>query len=79
MASKFRAAGAEPAVFQDDEHHFGGHVDVGRELVGVPAEKHIAGVGIDRTEKALAAGEFEFMLDTVPASVAWFVSMFIFT
>jgi hypothetical protein len=50
------AAGAEAFLFQDDEHAGGGHVDVGGELVGVPAEEEITPIGINATEEAVLAG-----------------------
>ena len=45
--------------------HLRREIDVGRELVGVPAEQHVAGVGVDRTERARRAGDFQFMLHRV--------------
>ena len=46
-------AGCQAALFQDDQHALRGEVDVGRELVGVPAEQQVAGVGVDAAQVAL--------------------------
>ena len=40
-------------------------VDVRRELVGVPAEQLVAGVGVDRAQRACRAGDFQFVLHRV--------------
>ncbi len=50
------AAGAEAALLEDDEHAGGGEIDIGRELVGVPAEEKVASVGVDAAEEAVLAG-----------------------
>ena len=46
------AAGGEAAVLQQHEHALRRQIDVGRELVGVPAEQQVAGVGVDRAQDA---------------------------
>ena len=37
----------ETAHFQKNEHDFGSVVNVGRELIGIPAEELVAGIRID--------------------------------
>ena len=59
------AAGGQAAIFQDRVHHLGGEVDAGGELIGIPAHQRIAGVGVDRSEEALHAGIFQFVLHLV--------------
>ena len=54
LGVEVQAAGGEAAVLEDDEHDLRGQVDVGGELVGVPAQEQVAGVGVDRAEDALA-------------------------
>ena len=54
--------------------HSVGQVDVGRELVGVPAEERVAGVGVDRAEGAGVDGDSQLVHHPWPASVAWLVS-----
>ena len=44
------SARGESSHLHDAEHHLGGEVEVGRELVGVPADEFVAGVGIDGAE-----------------------------
>ena len=61
-----RPAGGEPAVFQEGQHDLRGQVDVGRELVGVPADEQIARVGVNRTERARGSRHFEVVLHGVP-------------
>ncbi len=56
------ASGGEAAVFEDREHDLGGEVDIGGELVGIPTEEEVAGIGVDTTEGIGGAGDFEFML-----------------
>ena len=47
------------------EHALRGEVDVGRELVGVPAEQQVARVGVDGAEHAVLRGDFHFVLHRV--------------
>lgn len=47
------AAGCQAALLQDDHHALRGQVDVGWELVGVPAQQQVAGVGVDAAQVAL--------------------------
>ena len=53
------------AMLEDGEHALGGEINVGWELVGVPAEEQITGVGVDGAEEALAAGVVELVLHGV--------------
>ena len=54
LASKLTPPGARPPWPQDHQHALRRQVEVGRELVGVPAEQQVAAVGVDRAEHALA-------------------------
>ena len=56
------------------EHALRGEIEVGRELVGVPAEQQVARVGVDRAERSGGGGDFQLVLIVWPASVAWLVS-----
>ena len=55
----------KPPYFKNDEHDLRGQVDVGGELVGVPAQEQVAGVGVDRAQEALVAGVFQLVLHGV--------------
>ena len=55
------AAGREPAHVEDAEHALRGQVDVGGELVGVPAQQVVAGVGVDRAQGARADGDLQLV------------------
>ena len=46
---------------QDAEHALGREIDIGGELVGIPAEQVIAGVGVDRAECAGVDGDLELV------------------
>ena len=46
---------------QDAEHALGGQVDIGGELVGIPAQQVITGIGVDRAECAGVDGDFELV------------------
>ena len=59
------AAGGEAAHLEDGEHDLGGEINVGGELVGVPAEENVAGVGVDRAEGVGGGGDFHFVLHGV--------------
>ena len=65
LGVEVHAAGLEAAVFQDAQHALRGEVDVGGELVGVPAEHEVAGVGVDGAEGAGGAGDFQLVLHGV--------------
>ena len=58
-----QTAGGESAVLENYEHHLGRQIDVRWELVGIPAEKHVAVVGIDRTEHTLRTGVIQFVFN----------------
>ena len=53
---EIHAARGQAAVLEDHQHALRRQVDVGRELIGVPAEEFVAGIGIDRTEPAGRGG-----------------------
>ena len=55
----------KPPIFEDDEHALRGEIDVGRELVGVPAEQQVARVGVDRAERSGGGGDFQLVLHRV--------------
>ena len=65
LGVEVEATGGEPAHLQHAEHDVGGEVEVARELVGVPAEKGVATVGVDRAEGPGGDGDFHFMLHGV--------------
>ncbi len=46
------AARSQAALCQDHQHAAGRQVEVGRELIGVPAQQQVAAVGVDRAEHA---------------------------
>ena len=47
------AARGESVLPEDDEHALRREINVGRELVRVPAEQHVARVGVDAAERSL--------------------------
>ena len=47
------AARRQAALPQDDQHALRRQIQVGRELIGVPAEQQVAAVGVHRAEQAL--------------------------
>src|SRR5262249_48938534 len=57
LAAHFRvevyAAGSEAALAEDHQHALRGQVQIGRKLVGVPAQEQVAAVGVDRAEHAV--------------------------
>ena len=59
------AARRDAAMLEDGEHALGGEINIGWELVGVPAEEQITGVGVDGAEEALAAGVVQLVLHGV--------------
>ena len=65
LASKLTPPVVKAAVLEHRVHALRGEIDIGRELVGVPAEEHVAGVGVDRAKHARAAGDFHFVLHRV--------------
>ena len=58
---KVHSAAAQSTVFEDVVHRLGGEVVIGAELVGVPSEQHVAGVGIDTAQGSLHAGVVDFV------------------
>ena len=58
-------AAAETARAQDRNHGESEFFDVGVKLVGVPAQQHVAGVGIDGAEHAVGGGDFDLMIEGV--------------
>ena len=40
-------------------------LDVGVELVGIPAQQQVAGIGVDRTEHLVGGGQLDFVLEGV--------------
>jgi len=60
-----QAAGRETAVLEQHEHDLRGQVNVGRELIGIPAQQQVAEVGIDGAKEALHRGIFELVLHCV--------------
>ena len=65
LGVEVHAAGGQPAILEDRIHDLRGEIDVGRELVGVPAHQRVAGVGIDRAQETLHAGILQLMLHLV--------------
>ena len=59
------AARLEAAHLEYAKHAFGGEVDACGELVRVPAEHRVAGVGVDGAERVGGDGDFEFVLHLV--------------
>jgi hypothetical protein len=68
-------AGGEAAHAQHDQHDLRGEVEVGGELVGVPADELVATVGIDRAERPALAATVSSCSMVWPARSAWLVSM----
>ena len=62
---EIHAAGGDATVLEDGKHALGGEINVGWELVGVPAEQEVAGVGIDGPQKALTARVVQLVLHGV--------------
>ena len=62
---KVQAAGFEPAHFEDAEHDGAGEVEAARELVGIPADEFVAGVGINGAEFSRGSGDFAFVVHGV--------------
>jgi hypothetical protein len=62
---EIHAAGGQAARVENGEHALRRQVDVRRELVGVPAQQHVACVGVDGAERAGGGGHFQFMLHGV--------------
>ncbi len=61
LGIEVHATGRETAVLQHGEHGLGRQVNVGWELIRVPAQEVIAHVGIDGPERSGSARDFEFM------------------
>jgi len=62
LGVEVRAAGLESAHLEDGEHDLRGQINVGRKLVGVPAQQEVARVGVNRTERVRGNGHFQFVL-----------------
>ena len=62
---EIRPARREAAHLQNREHDLSGEIDARRELVGVPAEQLISGVGVDRTKRVGRGGDLQFVLHGV--------------
>ena len=58
---EIETTGAESAHAQDAEHDLGGEVDVGGELIRVPADQLVAGVRVDRTEGIGGHGDLKLV------------------
>ncbi len=65
LGVEVEAAGFEAAHFKDLDHDVGGHVDIDGELVGVPADEFVTGIGVDAAEGVGGGGDGEFVLDGV--------------
>ena len=65
LGVEVEAAGFEAAHFEDLDHDVGGHVDIDGELVGVPADEFVTGIGVDAAEGIGGGGDGEFVLDGV--------------
>src|SRR6185503_10027092 len=53
------ATGGQAAHLEDDQHDLRGEVNVGGELVGIPAKEQVAGIGVDAAEGARGGGDFQ--------------------
>ena len=62
---KIESSGLEAAHFKHAQHDLRGHVNVGGELVGVPAYQFIAGIGINRTQRPGSGSNSQFVLHCV--------------
>ena len=65
LGVEIRPARREAAHFQNGQHDVRGEINVGRELVGVPAEEQVAGIGVDRAERVGRGGDLQFVLHGV--------------
>lgn len=65
LGVEVEATGGEAAHFQDAEHDLSGQIDVGWELVGVPADQLVAAVGVDTAEHACIHADGELVLHRV--------------
>lgn len=61
LGIEVETTGGEAAHFEDFFHDAGGEVEVGRELVGVPADEFVALVGIDGAEGIGSDGDGHFV------------------
>ena len=55
------AARSQSPLPQDHQHALRREIEIGRELVGVPAEQHVPRVGVDAAEGALDRGVDQFV------------------
>ena len=60
---------ADLAFIEHFPHHGGGLVQVGRELVEIPAKQHVALVGVERTEHAVVTRDTDLVLVGVAGEV----------
>src|SRR5262249_25460501 len=60
------AARRQSPLPQDDQHALRRQVQVGRELIRIPAEQEVAAVGVDRAEQALRGGVGQLVHHRVP-------------
>ena len=65
LGVEVEAALGEAAHLEDAQHDVRREVEVGRELVGVPAEERVAAVGVDGTEGVGAHRDFHLVLHRV--------------
>lgn len=63
---KVQSAGPQSALIENDEHHLCRQIQVGRELVGIPAEHQVTRIGIDRPQHARCAGRDHVVHHGVP-------------
>ena len=61
LGIKVDSSGGKSAHAQDAEHALSGQVEVGGELVGVPAHQVVSGIGVDRAQCAGTDGHFELV------------------
>ena len=65
LGVEIETAGAKAAGAEDRGHGKRELLDVGVELVGVPTQQKVAGVGVDRSEQALRGRRLDLMLERV--------------
>ncbi len=60
-----QSAGGEPAALENAQHRRRRVVQVGGELIGIPAQQQVAAVGVDRAEHVVGHREFQLVLEAV--------------
>ena len=65
LGVEVEAASCEATHFEHAEHDLCGQVDVGRELIGVPADELVATIGVDTAEHVGIVADGEFVLHRV--------------